>query len=88
MSVSTGRALRMAYMVAGLGGIGFFLMSVVLLGYWPGRVLEDQTRRMSPGMPLGLSVSEQRGRDVVVPAQHLDRTRGCGPGSLVTPSSP
>ena len=64
MSIGTGRALRMAYLVAGLAGIGFFVMSVVLLGYWPGRVLEDQTRRMSPGMPLGLSVSEQRGRDV------------------------
>lgn len=64
MSVGTGRALRMAYLVAGVAGIGFFLMSVLLLGYWPGRVLEEQTRRMSPGSPLGLSVAEQRGRDV------------------------
>lgn len=64
MSIGTGRALRMAYLVAGLAGIGFFLMSVALLGYWPGRVLEEQSRRMSPGMPLGLSISEQRGRDV------------------------
>jgi mono/diheme cytochrome c family protein len=64
MNIGTGRALRMAYLVAGLAGIGFFVMSVVLLGYWPGRVLEDQTRRMSPVMPLGLSVSEQRGRNV------------------------
>ena len=57
----TGRALRMAYFVAGLAGIGFFVMSVVLLGYWPGRVLEDQTRDVAR-LPLGLSVSEQRGR--------------------------
>ena len=64
MSVGPGRALRMAYLVAGVAGIGFFLMSVVLLGYWPGRVLEDQTRRMSPGTPLDLTVSERRGRDV------------------------
>ena len=64
MSIGTGRALRMAYLVACVAGVGFFVMSVVLLGYWPGRVLEDQTRRMSPGMPLGLSVSERRGRDV------------------------
>jgi mono/diheme cytochrome c family protein len=64
MSRGTGRALRLAYLVAGVAGIGFFLMSVVLLGYWPGRVLEEQTRRMSPERPLGLSVSEQRGRDV------------------------
>ena len=64
MNSGTGRALRMAYVVAGLAGLGFFLMSVALLGYWPGRVLQEQTQRMSPGMPLGLSVSEQRGRDV------------------------
>lgn len=64
MSRGTGRALRLAYLVAGVAGVGFFLMSVVLLGYWPGRVLEEQTRRMSPERPLGLSVSEQRGRDV------------------------
>jgi mono/diheme cytochrome c family protein len=37
-------------------------MSVALLGMWPSRVLEDETRRMSPPRPLGLSVSEQRGR--------------------------
>jgi cbb3-type cytochrome oxidase cytochrome c subunit/cytochrome c553 len=37
-------------------------MSVALLGVWPGRVLEDQTRRMSPEHPLALTASEQRGR--------------------------
>src|SRR4051812_23286142 len=37
-------------------------MSVVLLGVWPSRVLEDQTRRMSPEHPLALTASEQRGR--------------------------
>ena len=60
----SGRGLRMAYLVAGVAGIGFFVMSVVLLGLWPGRVLADQTRRMSPGDPLDLSVSERRGRDI------------------------
>jgi mono/diheme cytochrome c family protein len=64
MSINAGRALRMAYLVAGVAGIGFFLMSVVLLGYWPGRILEDQTRRMSPGTPLDLTVGELRGRQV------------------------
>jgi mono/diheme cytochrome c family protein len=64
MSMSTGRALRMAYLVAGVAGLGFFVLSVVLLGYWPGRVLEEQTRRMSPGKPLDFSASERRGRDV------------------------
>ena len=56
------RMLRMSYLVASIGGVGFFALSVLVLGVWPGRVMEDQTRRMSPDHPLGLSVSEQRGR--------------------------
>ncbi len=59
---SGGRLLRMSYLVASIGGVGFFALSVVVLGVWPGRVLEEQTRRMSPDHPLGLSVSEERGR--------------------------
>ncbi len=58
----SGRILRMSYIVAGVGGIGFFAMSVLLLGVWPGRVLEDQTRRMSPDHPLDLTTSQKRGR--------------------------
>ncbi len=58
----SGRILRMSYLVAGLGGIVFFVMSVLLLGVWPGRVLEEQTRRMSPDHPLDLTASEKRGR--------------------------
>jgi mono/diheme cytochrome c family protein len=57
-----GRLLRMSYLVASVGGVGFFALSVLVLGVWPGRTLEDQTRRMSPDHPLGLSLSEQRGR--------------------------
>jgi hypothetical protein len=38
--------------VASVAGLAFFVMSVALLGVWPGRVLEDQTRRMSPEHPL------------------------------------
>ena len=64
MSPGTGRALRTAYVVAGVAGVAFFAMSVVLLGLWPGRVLGDQSRRMSPPSPLGLTVAEQRGREV------------------------
>jgi cbb3-type cytochrome oxidase cytochrome c subunit len=56
------RALRMSYLVAGVAGLGFFAMSVLLLAVWPGRVLDDQMRRMSPGHPLGLTASETRGR--------------------------
>ena len=64
MNRETGRFLRMSYVVASVCGVVFFAMSVALLGIWPGRVLEDETRRMSPEHPLGLSVSEQRGRAV------------------------
>jgi cbb3-type cytochrome oxidase cytochrome c subunit/cytochrome c2 len=39
-------------------------MSVALLAIWPGRVLQEQTRLMTPAHSLGLSVSERRGRDI------------------------
>jgi mono/diheme cytochrome c family protein len=54
----------MSYLVASVAGIAFFAMSVALLGVWPGRVLEEQTRSMSPEHPLGVSASELRGRKV------------------------
>jgi cbb3-type cytochrome oxidase cytochrome c subunit/mono/diheme cytochrome c family protein len=59
---NSGRVLRMSYLVASVAGVTFFVLSVVLLGVWPGQVLDEQTRKMSPEHPLGLSVSEQRGR--------------------------
>jgi len=62
MSRRTGRVLRMSYLVAGVAGLGFFALSVLVLGVWPGRVLEDETRRMSPEHPLALTASEKRGR--------------------------
>jgi cbb3-type cytochrome oxidase cytochrome c subunit/mono/diheme cytochrome c family protein len=58
------RFLRMSYLAAAVGGFGFFAMSVLLLGVWPGRALEEQIRQTSPGYPLVLSASEQRGRQV------------------------
>ncbi|HLG99902.1 MAG TPA: cbb3-type cytochrome c oxidase subunit II [Bryobacteraceae bacterium] len=58
------RFLRMSYLVAAVGGVGFFLMSVLLLGVWPGRVLEAEIHAMSPANPLALSASEERGRTV------------------------
>jgi mono/diheme cytochrome c family protein len=54
----------MAYMAASIAGVAFFVMSVALLGVWPGRVLERQVRAMSPERPLGLAVSEERGRAI------------------------
>ena len=56
------RALRMSYLVAGLGGVGFFAMSILLLGVWPGRALENQIARTQPPHPPALTASEQRGR--------------------------
>ncbi len=64
MSRPSGRVLRTSYVVASVAGLAFFVMSVALLGVWPSRVLEDQTRRMSPEHPLALTASEQRGRAI------------------------
>lgn len=58
------RVLRMSYIVASVAGVAFFAMSVLLLGVWPGRVLEEETRRMSPEHPLDLTASERRGREI------------------------
>jgi cbb3-type cytochrome oxidase cytochrome c subunit/cytochrome c553 len=62
VSRNAGRFVRMSYLVASVAGVLFFAMSIALLAIWPGRVLEDETRSMSPAHPLGLTVSEQRGR--------------------------
>ena len=64
MSAQPQRALRMAYVVASVAGVAFFVMSVALLGVWPKRVLDEQTRLMSPEKPLGLSASARRGRAI------------------------
>lgn len=58
------RLLRMSYLAAGVGGLGFFAMSVLLLAVWPGRVLEQQIHATSPDHPLPLTASEQRGRAI------------------------
>jgi cbb3-type cytochrome c oxidase subunit III len=58
------RFLRMSYLVAGLGGVAFFVMSILLLGVWPGRALEEQIQQTSPTHPLALTSSEERGRKI------------------------
>jgi cbb3-type cytochrome oxidase subunit 1/cbb3-type cytochrome oxidase cytochrome c subunit/cytochrome c5 len=70
-SPQSGRVLLMAYAVAAIAGVAFFAMSVSLLGVWPGRVLAEQTRAMSPANPLGLTANERRGRDIYA-------REGCG----------
>ena len=56
------RLLRTSYVVAAVGGVGFFVMSILLLGVLPGRALEEQIRRTKPDHPLSLTAGEQRGR--------------------------
>ena len=56
------RFLRMSYLAAAIGGVGFFVMSMLLLGVWPGRALEEQIEQTKPEHPLALTASEQRGR--------------------------
>ncbi|MGE0816701.1 MAG: cbb3-type cytochrome c oxidase subunit II [Vicinamibacterales bacterium] len=64
MSGQTGNALRMSYLVASIGGVAFFVLSIVLLGAWPRQVLEEQTRTMGPEYVLRLTASEERGRAI------------------------
>lgn len=66
MSDRAGRALRMSYLVAGVAGVAFFALSVGLLGVWPARVLDAETRAMVPPHPLEPTTSERRGRAVYV----------------------
>jgi cbb3-type cytochrome oxidase cytochrome c subunit len=54
----------MSYLAAGIGGLGFFAMSVLLLAVWPGLVLERQIHATSPGHPLPLTAGEERGRAI------------------------
>ena len=64
MSGQPQRVLRMSYVVASVAGVAFFVMSVALLGWWPKRVLDEQTRAMGPEYVLPLSESARRGRAV------------------------
>ena len=64
MTPRPGRVLRMSYIVASVAGVGFFAVSVTLLGVWPKRVLDEQTRAMAPAHALALTASEIRGRAI------------------------
>jgi mono/diheme cytochrome c family protein len=61
----------MSYLVACVAGVGFFVMSVALLGEWPRRVLTEQTLAMAPAHALGLTETEERGRAIYA-------REGCG----------
>jgi cytochrome c oxidase cbb3-type subunit I/II len=54
--------LGSAYAVASVGGLGFFLLSFVVLGIVPARELQAEIRRTAPHSVRPLNASEQRGR--------------------------
>ena len=60
----TGRGLRLAYVVTGVAGIGCFALSMLLLGLWPGRVIDAEVAASSPPNLLTLTASELRGRQI------------------------
>jgi len=55
---------RMAYLSAFVAGVGFFVLSVVSVGVWPGRALEQQSRDLGPEVTIALTATETRGRDI------------------------
>lgn len=66
----TGRRLSMAYVVTAVAGIGFFALSMLLLGLWPGKVIDAQVAASSPANALPLDAAEERGR-------HIYAREGC-----------
>jgi cytochrome c oxidase cbb3-type subunit I/II len=64
------RPLSMAYLVTGVAGIGFFGLSMSLLGWWPGKVLDAQIAATTPANVLRLTPAEERGR-------HIYAREGC-----------
>ena len=57
-------SLTLAYTVTGVAGIGFFVLSMLLLGLWPGKVINAQIAATSPEHVLQLDASAQRGRQI------------------------
>lgn len=55
-------ALRMSYAAAFLGGVGFFVLSVLILGVLPLQSLNNETALLAPTASLALSPAEARGR--------------------------
>ena len=58
------KRLGMAYAAAGIGGIGFFLLSFTVLAIIPGMALQNEIARTKPLTMLGPTDQEQRGRIV------------------------
>lgn len=58
------KALQLSYLVASVAGVGFFVLSVTLLGVLPFQELKSQSAVLAPAQALGLSPSEMRGKAV------------------------
>ncbi len=58
------KRLGMAYAAAGIGGIGFFVLSFGLLAVIPGFALQNEIARTKPATMLAPTDQEQRGRIV------------------------
>ena len=63
-STSNAYFLRMSYRVAASAANGFFILSIGLLGVWPGMELDRQIAAMSPPDLYTYSESEARGRQI------------------------
>ncbi len=60
--VRIGRWLRTAYVMAFVAGLGFFVLSFVVLGVLPGRALAREIRKTAPSSMPELTASQARGR--------------------------
>jgi len=61
-SIGLSPALRMSYVAAFVCGIGFFVLSVSILGVIPLQSLQDETALLAPTASLALSPAQERGR--------------------------
>jgi cytochrome c oxidase cbb3-type subunit I/II len=55
---------KSAYVLTGVAGVGFFLLSFVVLAVWPNQSLEQQVAATQPSGLPPLSASEARGRAI------------------------
>jgi mono/diheme cytochrome c family protein len=62
MSARTPAVIRTSYLAAAISAVVLFGVSVLALAVWPGRILDRQTRSMSPDHIARPTASEQRGR--------------------------
>jgi len=60
--VRVGRWLETAYVMAFVAGVGFFVLSFVVLGVLPGRALAREIHQTAPSSMPELTASEARGR--------------------------